>query len=113
MDEPTVNFAGPDAAGDSAPPPAPLPLEQVVDDYEPRLAAIEWAVVQMYDDRPSEEVAAELVAGGWAPDDAEEVAEAARQRTRRHRGAMTRDEVVDEAERMYRRSMSGRWFAGM
>jgi len=109
MEESPVN---PEDA-EAAPASERTPLENVVDDYEPRLAAVEWAVGQMFDDRTFEDVAAELLAGGWALDDAEEVAETARQRTRGHRGAMTRDEVVDEADRMYRRSMSGRWFAGM
>ena len=112
MDEPPVN--PPESAAAFPPhPPATSPLEQVVDDYEPRLAATEWAVEQMYDDRTFEDIVADLVSCGWSLENAEEVAEVARQRTRGHRGAVTRDDVVEEADRMYRRSMSGRWFAGL
>jgi hypothetical protein len=96
----------PDAAEESS------PLETVVDDDTPKIEAVEWAVEELYDDRPFEEVQADLVAGGWAPDDAAAVVEEARQRTRRHRGATTRDQVVLDADRMYRRA-TGRWFVGL
>jgi hypothetical protein len=90
----------------------PEPLDRVVDDDTPRIEAIEWAVEELYDDRPFEEVEGELVAGGWSPDDAAAVVEEARQRTRRHRGATTRDQVVLDADRMYQRA-TGRWFVGL
>jgi hypothetical protein len=93
-------------------PNASSPLDRVVDDDTPRIEAVEWAVDELYEDRPFEDVEAELVAGGWAPDDAAAVVEEARQRTRRHRGATTRDQVVLDADRMYRRA-TGRWFVGL
>ena len=99
-----------------APPPPPVegaaPLEQVVDDDTPKIEAVEWAVEQLYDDRPFEEVEAQLLQAGWPQDTAEDVVEAARQQTRRHRGALTRDQVVLDADRMYRRATS-RWFVGL
>ena len=88
------------------------PLDQVVDDDTPRTEAIEWAVEALYEDRPFEEVEAALLAGGWSQDSAEEIVEEARRLTRRHRGAVTRDQVVREADRMYRRA-TGRWYVGM
>jgi len=90
----------------------PAALEHVVDDETPRAEALQWAVELLYDDRPFEDVEAELVGGGWSADDAAEIVEAARRRTRRHRGATTRDQVVGEADRMYRRA-TGRWFVGL
>jgi hypothetical protein len=102
----------PDDAPDAPAPDAAPALDRVVDDDTPRIEATEWAVEALYDDRPFEDVAADLVAGGWSADDAAEIVEAARQRTRRHRGATTRDQVVDEADRVYRRA-TGRWFVGL
>ena len=104
----------------SQPPPAPPPhlpeggaaLEHVIDDDTPKLEAVEWAVERLYEDRPFEEVEAQLAAAGWPEDSVAEVVEAARQRTRRHRGATTRDQVVLDADRMYRRATS-RWFVGL
>jgi hypothetical protein len=101
-----------DGAPDSLTPDGAPALDRVVDDDTPRIEATEWAVESLYDDRPFEDVEADLVAGGWSADDAAEIVEAARQRTRRHRGATTRDQVVDEADRMYRRA-TGRWFVGL
>jgi hypothetical protein len=102
----------PDDAPDSPAPDAAPALDRVVDDDTPRIEAIEWAVEALYDDRPFEDVEADLVAGGWPADGAAGIVEAARQRTRRHRGATTRDQVVGEADRMYRRA-TGRWFVGL
>ena len=101
-----------DDASDSPAPDAAPGLDRVVDDDTPRIEATEWAVEALYDDRPFEEVESDLVASGWSADDAAEIVEAARQRTRRHRGATTRNQVVDEADRMYRRA-TGRWFVGL
>lgn len=94
-----------------APEPAP-PLDRVVDDETPRTEAVEWAVEALYEDRPFEEVEAALVEGGWSEDAAQEIVEEARRQTRRHRGALTRDQVVLDADRMYRRA-TGRWYVGM
>ena len=101
------------------PPPPPAPpadapsaLDGVVDDDTPKAEAVEWAVERMYEDRPFEEVEAQLLGSGWPEDAAAEVVEAARQQTRRHRGALTRDQVVLDADRMYRRATS-RWFVGL
>ena len=101
-----------DTPPEPTPPNVPPPLDKVVDDETPKVEAVEWAVEELYDDRPFEDVEAELVAAGWAPDDATSIVEEARQRTRRHRGATTRDQVVLDADRMYRRA-TGRWFVGL
>jgi hypothetical protein len=101
-----------DSTPESTAADAPPALGRVVDDDTPKIEATEWAVEALYDDRPFEEVEAELVAGGWSVDEAAAIVEEARQRTRRHRGATTRDQVVLEADRMYRRA-TGRWFVGL
>ena len=110
-------MSGPISPDPPPPPPAAEagsapPLERVVDDDTPRVEAIEWAVERLYDDRPFEEIEAALLAGGWSEDDAAEIVEEARQQTRRHRGALTRDQVVLGADRLYRRA-TGRWYVGM
>jgi len=109
----------PDAPTDPPPPPpavaadpAAVPLDHVVDDDTPRTEAIEWAVEQCYNDRPFEEIEAALLAGGWSDDVAAGIVEESRRLTRRHRGALTRDQVVLDADRMYHRATS-RWFVGL
>jgi hypothetical protein len=89
------------------------PLEKVVDDDTPRREAVEWAVEQLCSDRSFEDVAAALVANGWDEDTAAEIVEAARQRTRGHRGVLTRDDILRPAHRHYRQAMTGRWYVGM
>lgn len=89
------------------------PLEQVFDDDTPRQDAIEWAVEKLYADRSFDEVAAALVDGGWDETAAAEIVEAARQRTRDHRGVLTRDQLLGPANRHYRQAMTGRWYVGM
>lgn len=98
-------------------PPAAIPptvsaLQEVVDDDTPRWDAIAWAVDEMYEDRPFEWVAEQLAEGGWPDDDVAEIVEEARRRTRTHRGAVTRDQIALDADRLYRRA-TGRWFIGM
>jgi hypothetical protein len=90
----------------------PSPLERVVDDYAPRLEAVEWAVEELYADREFDQVTAALVEGGWPDSAATEIVEEARRRTRGHRGAMTREQVVADADRLYRRA-TDRWYIGM
>jgi hypothetical protein len=92
---------------------APPPLDQVVDDDTPRQDAVEWAAEALYEDASFEQVAAALVDSGWSQDDAEDIVEAARQRTRDHRGVLTRDQVLGPAHRHYRQAMTGRWYVGM
>ena len=107
----------PDAPPPESPPPAAddsadVPLDRVVDDDTPRTEAIEWAVEQLFNDRPFEEIRDALLAGGWDEDAAAAIVEESRRLTRRHRGALTRDQVVFESDRMYRRA-TGRWFVGL
>ena len=112
MTEPLPPHPPPPAPADPSAPAPASPLERVVDDDTPRTEAIEWAVEALYDDRPFDLVHAALVEGGWPDDDAAEIVEEARRQTRRHRGALTRDQVVLDADRMYRRA-TGRWYVGM
>jgi hypothetical protein len=88
-------------------------LEQVFDDDTPRQDAVEWAVEQLYADRSFDEVNAALVANGWEDDAATGIVEDARQRTRDHRGVLTRDQLLGPAHRHYRQAMTGRWYVGM
>ena len=93
--------------------PSDSPLEKVFDDDTPRQEAVEWAAEELYADRSFEDVAAALVASGWDEVAAAEIVEAARQRTRDHRGVLTRDDLLGPANRHYRQAMTGRWYVGM
>ena len=65
------------------------PFENIVDDTEAREQSAEWAYGEIAGGRSPEDVAADLVANGWSQDDAEGIAEQARQRTRGRRGVTT------------------------
>ena len=65
------------------------PFENIVDDSDAREQSAEWAYGELASGRSPEEVAADLVANGWSQDDAEGIAEQARQRTRGRRGVTT------------------------
>jgi hypothetical protein len=70
------------------------PLDQVVDDGAARAECEDWAFAEIGGNgRLVEDVVADLVANGWSHDDAEQIAEQARQRTRVHRGGATRQDV--------------------
>jgi hypothetical protein len=94
-------------------PAPPSPLEHVVDDETPRREALEWATAELASGRGFDAVAAELVATGWSANDADEIVEYARQATRPLRGEKTRAEIVADANRRYRKAMSGGWFIGL
>jgi hypothetical protein len=96
-----------------APPDPPAALADVVDDLTPREDALEWAVAQLAAGREFDDVAAELVAAGWPGPDAAEIVERARRATRARRGVVTRDDVVTDVNRRYRRAMTPGWFLGM
>jgi hypothetical protein len=87
-------------------------LGRVVDDDTPRREAVDWAAEALQEGAAFEAVAASLVAEGWPAEEAEELVEAARVRTREGRGVVTRDRVVGAADRYYRRA-TGRWVVGM
>lgn len=69
------------------------PLDNVVDDTAARDTCAEWAFGEIGGGRAAEEVAADLVANGWSQDDAEQIAEQARQRTRAQQGVTTRQDT--------------------
>jgi hypothetical protein len=87
-------------------------FDRIVDDETSRREAVEWAADELTDGRSFEEVAAGLAAAGWPAELAGEILESARQATRGFRGAVTRDEVVREANRNYRKGLGLGWFAG-
>jgi hypothetical protein len=101
----------PEPRNPSPPEPASA-LAHVVDDDTPRIEAVAWAVEQLYEDPDFDEVAAALVEGGWSHDAALGIVEEARRQTRGHRGVFTRDEIVSDANRLYRRA-TGRWYIGL
>lgn len=94
-------------------PAPPSPLEQVVDDETPRREALEWATAELASGRTFDVIAADLMVTGWSANDAEEIVEYARQATRPLRGEKTRAEIVADANRRYRKAMSGGWFIGL
>jgi hypothetical protein len=85
-------------------------LDHVVDDLGPKLAWSEWAVEEMIKGRSPEELSAELTAAGWSQDDAAELVETARRRTRRLRGVITRDDVARENASRYHKATALSWF---
>jgi hypothetical protein len=93
-------------------PPDPSPLDQIVDDYAPRQEASEWATAELAAGRTFEDISARLIETGWSDADAAEIVEQARQQTRHHRGAVTREQIVRASNRRYRQAMTGGWFIG-
>ncbi|HYE16847.1 MAG TPA: hypothetical protein VEA69_00260 [Tepidisphaeraceae bacterium] len=85
-------MTAPDGTDTNRPPDSPL--EQVVDDYAPRQDAVAWAVEQLAEGRPFDEVDRQLREQGWDAEGAGSIIEEARQLTRGHRGAVTRDQVM-------------------
>ena len=91
----------------------PDALADVIDDLTPREDALEWAVAQLAAGRAFDDVAAELAGAGWPEADAADLVERARRVTRAQRGVVTRDDVVSDVNRRYRRAMTPGWFLGM
>ena len=92
--------------------PPENPLDSIVDDESAVAECQLWAIEQVTAGRDPDDVAAELVAGGWDQDAAAHIAEVARRQTRHLRGVVTRDEVAYQASRRYRQSFGMRWFVG-
>ena len=113
-DQPNCGPSNPAVAGypSVAIPPGVSALQEVVDDDTPQWDAIAWAMDELYEDRSFEWIAERLAEGGWPQDDVAAIVEEARRRTRTHRGAVTRDQVALDADRLYRRA-TGRWIIGM
>ena len=89
--------------------PAEERLEDIVDDTDPRQDALEWAAREMLKGRSVEDVSAELAKQGWSGEDLEEMVETARKATRHARGVRTREDVVRDSQRRFRRSVRGVW----
>jgi len=85
-------------------------LEQVVDDFEIQASSLAWVTDELLKGRSTEDLQNCLVDQGWTSDEASNVVEQARRATRRLRGVITREDVVIEANRNYRKSMTGGWF---
>jgi len=99
---------------DGAAKPGPEhPLENIVDDEEALSKCHRWAYDQLSKGRTCEEVAAELEATGWDAQEAADIAEQARQKTRHLRGVMTRQDVVRQANERYRKTMGLNWFSSL
>jgi chromosome condensin MukBEF complex kleisin-like MukF subunit len=87
---------------------APSPFDNIIDDVEPRDRCLHWLMDEMIAGRTPEELTDNLLNDGWSTDDTAELVETARRLTRQQRGVVTRDDVVADANRNYRRSMH--WF---
>jgi hypothetical protein len=98
---------------DPRPPDPPAALDQIVDDDTPRREALDWAAAELTAGRPFDDVLADLLAAGWPDADAADLLELARRQTRAQRGVRTREQVVADANRTYRRAMTLGWFLGL
>jgi len=85
-------------------------LTQVVDDLSAQQQAADWLISEMLKGRTPEELETELQATGWTPEEASDLVEKVRRHTRRERGVLTRADVVRQADKSYRKSMTGGWF---
>ena len=86
---------------------------EVIDDLEEHVRAEDWARAEMLqNDRAPDDLIAELVQKGWEDDAATDVVEKIRKETRAQRGVVTRDDVVRNINRHYRKSTSG-WAVGI
>lgn len=91
---------------DQSSPPPDSPLDQVIDDESPDVEqAVDWAAKELLREKTFDAVIADLLAGGWSPGLAENIVEQARELTRSRRGVHTREDVLKDAERRYRRSL--------
>ena len=92
-----------------AQPPAPdaaANLEHIVDDTEERGAIRDWIFEQLAHGRDPDQLLPEVIELGWSGEDAEELVEEGRRKTRHLRGVVTREDVARAAEARYRRSMA-------
>jgi hypothetical protein len=86
---------------------------EVIDDLEEHVRAAGWARAEMLENgRAPDDLIAELVQQGWEEDAAADVVEKVRKETRAQRGVVTRDDVVRDINRHYRKSTSG-WAVGI
>jgi len=111
MNNDPSHLEGGPAPSEPADLPGSTPLDRVIDDLEPKEAWFEWAVDEMAKGRCPEELAAEMVAQGWGEEDAAELVETARRRTRHLRGVITRDEVARENAARYHKATALNWFS--
>jgi hypothetical protein len=89
------------------------PLDHIIDDSEPRREAATWADEAILAGAAPEELVERLSSNGWDSDEAEQIVEAARVRTRRARGVLTRDDVAREMGARYSKGMRTSWFAAL
>lgn len=87
------------------------PLDRIVDDDEPHVQCLEYLCAQMLAGRLVDDLRDELIAAGWPEDDADDLAERARQQTRRARGVVTREDVARESRHNYRQGWYGGWMS--
>lgn len=91
--------------------PDSTPLDHVIDDLEPKLAWNEWVVEEMTKGRSPDDLTADMVASGWSDDDAADLVETARRRTRHLRGVVTREEVARANAARYHKATALNWFS--
>jgi hypothetical protein len=82
-------------------------LSRVEDDESAIHEARLWAAEELVNGRSPEELLAQMLAGGWQTDQAQQTIETARQETRQQRGVITRDDVVRDLNADYRRATGG------
>lgn len=101
-----------DPADPSPDDPAASPLEHIVDDYEPRQEALDFAIKAVESGVTFEETQRRLMENGWAESDAQDIVEEARIQTLETRGVVTRDKVLRNINSRYSRGMNGGWLIG-
>ena len=90
----------------------PDSLNHIIDDLSTREQCADWIAEGLIEGRTVESLTEELVANGWHEDDASDLIEQVRRLTRNQRGVVTRNDIVRDADRRYRRAMGG-WFTGL
>jgi hypothetical protein len=81
-------------------------FDNIVDDVDARKQAREWAYDSLRGGQSPEWVENALRGNGWSADDAAEIAEEARKKTRHLRGVVTREDVAVATEHAYRTRQS-------
>ncbi len=102
----------PDPADPSSSDPSASPLEHIVDDYEPRQEALDFAIKAIASGVTFEDTQARLIETGWSESDAQDIVEEARIYTQEARGVVTRDTVLRRINTRYSRGMNGGWLIG-
>jgi len=101
-----------ESADPSSNDPAASPLDHIVDDYEPRQEALDFAIKAIASGVKFDDTQAKLIESGWSESDAQDIVEEARIQTQETRGVVTRDTVLRRINTRYSRGMNGGWLIG-